>query len=146
MEREFIRVRSVKDIVISSLLLIAGTILVVLPTSTAVNIAGFFLLLTGLMLLFVLKTAHKDTSNGEIFSKKERFFSHEMHEKLKAALTCPEKLDLSTEDHGNSMRLDIYYNKKKVYLQLLEYVPHSYEPCSAMHEHTFDKAHSLTGK
>ena len=77
MEREFIRVRSVKDIVISSLLLIAGTVLVFLPTSDSINIAGFFMLLTGLLLFFVLKSAYKDNVSGEIFTKKERFFSQE---------------------------------------------------------------------
>ena len=95
MEREFIRVRSIKDIIISSLLLIAGTVLVILPTSDAINIAGFFMLLTGLLLFFVLKSAYKDNVSGEQFNKKERFFSQDMHERLCKAITCPHDMDFN---------------------------------------------------
>lgn len=143
MEREFIRVRSAKDIIISSVSLISGCILVMLPTSDAVNITGFFLILAGLLLAFVLKTAYKDSASGEKFSKKEKFFSQEMHEKIKSALTCLDKMDLSAEDKGSSIRLDIYYNKTKAYVQMFEYIPHTYEPCSAMYEHTYENCHKL---
>ncbi len=135
MEREFIRVRSIKDIIISSLLLIAGTVLVIIPTSDPINITGFFLLLTGLLLFFVLKSAYKDSVSGKVFTKKERFFSQDMHEKLKKALTCPKDIDFSTEDKGSTLRLDIYFNKTKVFVQLHEYVPHTYEPCSPLVEY-----------
>ena len=113
MEREFIRVRSIKDIIISSLLLITGTVLVIIPTSDPINITGFFLLLTGLLLFFVLKSAYKDSVSGKVFKKKERFFSQDMHEKLKKALTCPKDIDFSTEDKGSTLRLDIYFNKTR---------------------------------
>lgn len=143
MERTFIRVRSIRDIIISSVLLISGCVLVALPTSTSVNIVGFFLIITGLLLAFVLKTAYKDSISGEKFAKKERYFSQEMHEKLKGSLTCPDKLDLSAEDRGSTLRLDVYYTRTKVYVQLFEYIPHTYEPCSAMHEHTYEKCRKL---
>lgn len=146
MEREFIRVRSIKDIIISSLLLIAGTVLVILPTSDAINIAGFFMLLTGLLLFFVLKSAYKDNVSGEIFTKKERFFSQDMHDKLKKALTCPKDMDFSTEDKGSTLRLDIYFNKARVFVQLLEYVPHTYEPCSPLVEYDRAKGAAFISK
>lgn len=135
MEREFIRVRSIKDIIVSSLILISGCVLVALPTSASINIAGFFLIITGFILALVLKTAYKDNISGEKFLKMERFFSQEMHEKLKAALTCPKILNLSSENNGSTLRLDVYYNNTKVYVQLFEYVPHTYEPCSPIIEH-----------
>lgn len=145
MEKNFIRVRSIKDIIISSLLIIAGCILVSITSSDSVNIAGFFLILAGLALAFILKTAYKDSDSGEKFMKKERYFSQEMHEKLKSALTCPTSLDPDLENRGSSLRLDIYYSKSKVYVQLFEYVPYKYEPCSAIHEHSFEKANKLIG-
>ena len=43
MEKSFIRVRSVKDILISSSLIVLGSILVALPTGAGINIAGFFM-------------------------------------------------------------------------------------------------------
>lgn len=146
MEREFIRVRSLKDIVISSLLLIIGSVLVILPTSDSINIAGFFMLLTGLLLFFVLKSAYKDTASGEIFAKKERFFSQDMHDKLKKALACPKDMDFSTEDKGSTLRLDIYFNKARVFVQLHEYVPHTYEPCSPLVEYDRTQGASFISK
>ena len=143
MEKNFVRVRSIKDIVISSSLIIVGCILVSIPSSDSVNIAGFFIVVTGLLLAFILKTAYKDSDNGEKFTKKERYFGNEMHDKLKSALACPTTLDPKYENRGSSLRLDIYYSKSKVYVQLFEYVPYKYEPCSSMHEHSFEKANKL---
>ena len=143
MEREFIRVRSVKDIIVSSLLIISGCVLVALPTSTAVNITGFFLCITGLLLAFIMKTAYKDSISGEKFAKKERFFSHEKLDMLKSSLTCPDKIDLSKEDNGSSIRLDIYHNKTKVYVQLFEYIPYKYESCSKMYEYDLARVGKL---
>ena len=143
MEKNFIRVRSIKDIIISSLLIIAGCILVSITSSDSVNIAGFFLVLAGLALAFILKTAYKDSDSGEKFMKKERYFSQEMHEKLKSALTCPTSLDPDLENRGSSLRLDIYYSKSKVYVQLFEYVPYKYEPCSDMVEHDIARVEQL---
>ena len=145
MEKNFIRVRSIKDIIISSSLIIAGCILTTIPSSTALNITGFFTVVAGLILAFILKTAYKDDDSGEKFTKKERYFSQEMHEELKSALTCPTSLDPDLENRGSSLRLDIYYSKSKVYVQLFEYVPYKYEPCSAIHEHSFEKANKLIG-
>ena len=85
MEKNFVRVRSIKDIIISSALIISGCILVSIPSSESVNIAGFFIVVTGLFLAFILKTAYKDNESGEKYVKKERFFGNEMHEKLKSA-------------------------------------------------------------
>jgi hypothetical protein len=145
MEKNFIRVRSIKDIIISSSLIIAGCILVSLPSSDSANIAGFFIVVAGLALAFILKTAYKDSDSGEKFAKKERFFGNEMYDRLKSVLTCPSPLDPYHEDRGSSLRLDIYYNKSKVYVQLFEYIPYKYEPCSSMHEHSFEKAGKLIG-
>jgi hypothetical protein len=49
----------------------------------------------------------------------------------------PDSIDLSQGDKGNAVRLDVYYSKSsgKAYLQLFEYVPYKYEPCSKIYEH-----------
>ena len=125
MEKEFIRVRSVKDIVIFSTLIIAGAILIALPTGTAVNITGFFLIFAGLILILVMKSTYKDTETGVRYQKKERFFQQAMNAPISSALASkPDSVDLSEEDKGNAVRLDIYFSKTsgKAYLQLFEYV------------------------
>ena len=145
MEKNFVRVRSIKDIAISLSLIIIGCLLVSIPSADSLNILGFFIVITGLLLAFILKTAHKDSDTGEKFTKKERYFGNEMHDKLRSALACPTSLDPNLENHGSSLRLDIYYSKSKVYVQLFEYIPYKYEPCSDMHEHSLEKANKLIG-
>ena len=146
MEKNFIRVRSVKDIVIFSTLIIAGAILIALPTGTAVNITGFFLIFAGLILILVMKSAYKDTETGVRYQKKERFFQQAMNAPISSALASkPDSVDLSEEDKGNAVRLDIYFSKTsgKAYLQLFEYVPYKYEPCSNIYEYGIENVQKL---
>lgn len=146
MEKEFIRVRSVKDIVIFSTLIIAGAILIALPTGTAVNITGFFLIFAGLILILVMKSTYKDTETGVRYQKKERFFQQAMNAPISSALASkPDSVDLSEEDKGNAVRLDIYFSKTsgKAYLQLFEYVPYKYEPCSNIYEYGIENVQKL---
>ena len=109
MEKNFIRVRSTKDITISLTLTIAGGVLVALPTATSVNILGFFMIFAGIILFLMLRTGYKEE-----------------------------------EDKGNAVRLDIYHSKQsgKAYIQLFEYVPYKYEPCTRQFEYEI----SETGK
>ena len=136
MEKTFIRVRSIKDITIFVSLVLAGCILIALPTSTAVNITGFFLIFAGLILAFVLKSAYKDTVTGTLA----------MNASISAALgSKPESIDLGEAEKGNAVKLDIYYSKAsgKAYLQLFEYIPYKYEPCSKIYEHPLQKVEKL---
>ena len=118
MEKTFISIRSVRDLAISSSIILIGAILVVLPTSTPVNITGFFLLFAGLILALVLKSGYKDVETGERFQKKEHYFQQAMHTSIASALeTKPESIDLTEADKGNAVKLDIYYSRSsgKVY-------------------------------
>ena len=148
MEKEFIRVRSIKDIVIFVSLIVAGSVLIALPTGAAVNITGFFLIFAGFILALVMKTGHKDAASGEVFAKKEIYFQHAMYPALSSAVTSrPESVDLTEADKGSAIRLDVYFNRStgKAYLQLFEYVPHSYQPCSSVHEHAIKRIEKLIG-
>ncbi len=133
MEKNFIRVRSTKDYIISIGLTLAGCVLVALPTATSVNILGFFMIFAGLILFMVLRTGYKDQETGANYSKSEHFFSQEYRPDLCSKIASnPGSIDLSAEGKGNSVRLDVYFCKDsgKAYLQVFEYVPYKYEPCS----------------
>ena len=146
MEKEFIRVRSVKDIVIFVSLIALGSVLVALPTGTAVNITGFFMIFAGLVLALVMKNGYKDTEKGDCYHKKEHYFQQAYNAALSSAISKkPESVDLSEEDKGNALRLDVYYSKAsgKAYLQLFEYIPYKYEPCSEMLEYGIDRVEKL---
>jgi hypothetical protein len=146
MEKTFIRVRSIKDIVIFVSLIVAGSILIALPTGAAVNITGFFLIFAGLILALALKTGHKDSETGETFMKKEIYFQQTQHAAIISAIAAkPESVDMREAEKGNALKLDIYYSKPsgKAYLQLFEYVPYWYEPCSKIYEHELSKVEKL---
>lgn len=146
MEKTFIRVRSVKDITIFISLIVLGGILIALPIGEGINITGFFLIFAGIILAFCLKTGYKDQQTGEKFSRKERYFQQAMHAVLSDAIVSrPESIDLSEEDKGNAIKLDIYFNREtdKAYIQLFEYVPYKYEPCSEIYEYNASRITNL---
>lgn len=146
MEKTLIRVRSIKDIIIFTSLIIAGIILIMLPTGASVNITGFFLIFAGVILMLVLKSAYKDTETGMKYQKKEHYFQQAMNASISSALASrPESIDLAEAEKGNAVRLDIYFSRSSgmAYLQLFEYVPYKYEPCSKMYEHQLEKVEKL---
>ena len=146
MEKTFTRVHSIKDIVIFISLLILGGILVAVPTSDAVNITGFFLIFAGVILALVLKTGYKDIETNAKYQKIERYFQQAEHAAISSAIASkPDSVDLSQENNGNAIKLDIYYSKAtgKAYIQLFEYVPYTYQPCSKMYEYEISKVGKL---
>jgi hypothetical protein len=93
-----------------------------------------------------MKTGHKDPSTGETFMKKELYFQQTQHAAIMSAIAAkPESVDMREAEKGNSLKLDIYYRKPsgKAYLQLFEYVPYKYEPCSKVYEHELCKVEKL---
>jgi hypothetical protein len=145
MEKTFERVRSIKDIVTFVSLVVLGSILIALPTSASINITGFFLIFAGLILALVLKTGYKDENGGK-YQKKERFFQQAMNAEICSAIASkPNSINLLEEDKGNAVRLDIYSceSSGKAYIQLFEYVPYRYEPCSKIYEYEISEVSNL---
>lgn len=146
MEKTFNKVRSTKDIVISAGLAAAGCVLVALPTSTSINILGFFMLFAGILLFLMLRSGYKEVETGEKFCKTERYFSQTLLAELAEKIASkPQTVNLSEEDKGNALRLDIYYSRKtgKAYIQIFEYIPYKYEPCSKQYEYALSEVTNL---
>ena len=146
MEKTFTRVRSIKDITIFSTLIILGCVLVAIPTGAGINIAGFFMIFAGIILALLLRTGYKDAETGERFILKEYYFQQAMNAAISSALESkPASIDLGEADKGNALKLDIYYSKVsgKAYMQLFEYIPYRYEPCSRMYEYEIAKVQKL---
>ncbi len=146
MEKEFSRVRSAQDIIVSLILIVGGAILVAMPTSQSVNIVGFFLIFAGLILVFVLKTSYRLDGTKETYKKSEKFFAQSKKDSFTAALTSDlSKIDLSEENKGNGLRIDIFYSRKtgKAYCRLYEYIPYRYEPCTPYFEYPVEKVEKL---
>ena len=147
MNKEFIKVRTITDITISSILLISGIILVALPTSVSVNIFGFFAFITSVLLLAILKTGWLDIETKERYCLKHRYFpKNRKSEILNALEDNIDSIDMS--DEGNEgLRVDIYYNKQnhKAFIDLFEYVTYNYERIAPTVEYTIDKIKKLLG-
>lgn len=146
MNKEFIKVRSVKDVIISTSFTISGIILLLYTTSDSLNILGFFMIITGIILFMSLRSAYKDISTGILYNKTEHFFAQSIrHELIECLHTKPSSLPLCDIDKGNGIRMDIYYNKDtaKAYIQLFEYVPYTYEPCSDVLEYNLSEVTNL---
>lgn len=147
MNKEFIKVRTITDITISSILLISGIILVALPTSVSVNIFGFFAFIIGVLLLAILKTGWLDIETKERYCLKHRYFpKNRKNEILNALENNIDSIDISDEDN-EGLRVDIYYNKQnhKAFIDLFEYVPYNYERIAPTVEYTIDKIKKLLG-
>ncbi len=139
MEKNFIKVRSSKDCIISFGIIIGGTVLATIPVGSTINNLGLFAVLVGIVLLAALKSGYKDVESGQKYTKTERFFPMNVRQELCAqAASSPNSIDLSSEGRGNTLRLDIYSGNgsDKAYLQVFEYVPHSYKPCTAQYEYS----------
>ena len=146
MEKKFIRVRSIKDIIIFVSLIIAGCIFAALPNTVGINMGGYTLIVTGFVLAFVLRNVYKDVETGEKYLRKELLFKQEMKDEILSVLdSAPESIKLTEEGKGQVIKLDIYYGKSsgKAYLQLFEYVPHQYKPCSEIYEYETNKLEKL---
>lgn len=146
MEKTFNKVRSTKDIVISAGLAAGGCVLVALPTSTSINILGFFMLFAGILLFLMLRSGYKEVETGEKFYKTERYFSQTLRAELAEKIASkPQNVNLAEEDKGNALRLDIYYSRQtgKAYIQIFEYIPYKYEPCSKQYEYALSEVTNL---
>ncbi len=137
MEKKFIKVRTIKDYVVSLGLIAVGAIVILLPTAATINFLGSFLVLTGLFLVLARRSGYKNVETGEVFCKSERFFSHNRRAELTDKVeNCPDSIEREKTDDANALRLDIYFCEKseKAYLQLFEFVPYQYVPCTGMVE------------
>ena len=146
MEQKFVKVRSIKDIVKFTSLIVIGLILTVIPEVLEAHLAGYALISIGAVLAFFLKSGFRDIETQEIYFKREFLFSGNMKTLILLALaSSPESIDISQEDKGQGLILQMYYGKTsgKAYLQLFEYVPHQYVPCSEVYEYEISRIANL---
>ncbi len=146
MENKFVKVRSVKDIIIFSVLIILGASLLFIKDSPGANLGGVSLFALGLVFMLFLKSAYKEIESGDKFLRKEFYFPQEMKSHLISALVSnPSSIKVDENGNSQSLKLLLYYSKKsnKVYAQLFHYVPNHYEECSELFEYDFSQVDNL---
>ncbi len=146
MENNFIKIHSTKDIIIITILIIIGILLVVLPIGGATNVTGYILTAIGLLLIPFCKNGYKDAWEGMRYTKKEFYFANNSKSELIASVTNnPQNINITEKDKGNTLRLVIFYSHEsgRAFLQVEEYVPYKYEPCTEVIEHKVSQIGNL---
>ena len=149
MKPHFYRVRSVKDIVISVTLIIAGIALMSYPSEIGITILGMFLFLIGSLFLYLFKSVYKKEGTKEIYHKRELQFRREILQTIQdAVLSDPNQIDMTKEGMGWTVKLNIYFSREadKGYIQLYEYIPYNYEPCTQILEYRINQIDKLLNK
>ena len=144
MEKKFVKVRSVKDIVVFTSFVIAGCALALLPESVGANIGGYILILAGFILAFMLKSAYEDMDTRQKYVKKEFFFGPELRTSIEKAIgSNPSSLNLKEEGKGQSLKVVSSKSADKAYLQLFEYIPYEYQAKSEVFEYGYSAVEKL---
>ncbi len=146
MENNFIKIHSTKDIIIISILIIIGILLAILPIGGAINVTGYILIVIGALLIPFYKNGYKDAWEGKSYIKKEYYFANNRKAELIASvIDHPQNINIEEQDKGNTLRLIVFYSKEsgRAFLQLQEYIPYKYEPCTDVVEHKVSQIGNL---
>jgi hypothetical protein len=138
MEQRFIKIRSTKDIIIFTAFIIAGILLVVLPENIGANMGGYTLIVIGIILSQILKSDYCDKQTLKRYYKHQLYFDATQKSLLQRAIaSTPNTIDTTSEGAGQTLRLDISFSRQanRASLQLFEYVPHEYCPCTEVYNY-----------
>ena len=146
MEKKFIKVRLINDNVIFTSLIAGGVILTLIFDTLEIDLAGYVLMAIGVLGFCFLKRGYKDIETQEKYLAKDFSFPGNIKTSILSALALsPGEIDLTQDGKGTTLMLKMYYSEStgKAYLQLFEYIPYHYEPCSEMYEHEISRITNL---
>ena len=149
MEQRFIKICSTKDIIIFTAFIIAGILLVVLPENIGANMGGYTLIVIGIILSQILKSDYCDKQTLKRYYKHQLYFDATQKSLLQSAVaSTPNTIDTTSEGAGQTLRLDIYFSRQanRASLQLFEYVPHEYCPCTEVYNYDLTDIKRLINK
>jgi hypothetical protein len=124
MEIKLKSVHTVKDLVISAIVLAAGIGLYFVNAGLGVVIG-----VCGLLLLLFYKTGHKREGEDIVLRKKAIDIAHHCRESLKGFLDGKDvEPEIDTNENGGVIRLEIYYNADAAvaYAQLFDFSNYTY--------------------
>lgn len=138
MEQRFIKIRSAKNIITFASFILTGILLAILPDNVGANMGGYTLIVIGIILSQILKSDYCDKRSLKRYYKRQLYFGIAQKSELQSAIaSTPNAIDISSEGSGQTLRLDIYFSPQanRASMQLFEYVPHEYCPCSEIHDY-----------
>ncbi len=135
---EFVKVHSVMDTIVYVALIIAGALLILLPLGQISVIFGCFLIIAGIVVALINKSEYKNVQLKGHYKKLEYYYPLKKRSEIIASISGESGIELLPPDTDGQdiLRLDVYFAKSddKAYLQLLRYVPYTYEPASMIFE------------
>ena len=132
MENTFRKVRSVRDIVISAAVTAAGIALLFIGP---VSWLGWILLIAGLVMVFTYKTSWRQDGDKTDYKHVVYYFPPSDRSKIAACLEGDVRsITIPADQNESGDRMDVYYNRdeRKLYAQLLEFVPYTYKPVTGL--------------
>ena len=144
MEITFKKVHTAKDLIISTLVIIAGVGLYFVNQEL-----GGVIGVCGLLLLVFYKAGYKREGEGILLTKKALDVSHSCRDSLKGFLDGKEvEPQIDTTAIGGIIRLEVYYNADAAiaYAQLFDFSNYTYEAATGIVELRGPKAEKLIRK
>ena len=144
MEFKFKKVHTVKDLIVSILVIAAGVGLYFVNQGL-----GGVIGVCGLLLLLFYKAGYKREGEGILLTKKALDVSHSCRDSLKGFLEGKEvEPQIDTTAIGGIIRLEVYYNADAAiaYAQLFDFSNYTYEAATEIVELRGPKAEKLIRK
>ena len=141
MEYNFKKVRTGKDLAISTIVLLAGAGLFFVNKGLGICIG-----ICGLVMYLVYKSGYKKDGKGILLTRKSEDICKACRtsivEFLEGKNTVP---TIKQGNEGGSIRLDVYFDKDEqvAYAQLYDFCNYTYEPATGIIELKGDKADKL---
>lgn len=107
---------------------------------------GYTLIVIGLILANILKSDYCDKQSLKRYHRRQLYFGIEQKSQiLNSIASCPNTIYASNESEGQTLRLDIYFSHlaNRASVQLFEYVPHEYTPCSDIYDYKLSEIEQL---
>ena len=144
MEIKLKSVHTVKDLVISAIVLAAGIGLCFVNAGLGVVIG-----ICGLLLLLFYKTGYKKEGEDIVLRKKAIDIARHCRDSVKGFLDGKDvEPEIETNENGGVIRLEIYYNAGAAvaYAQLFDFSNYTYEPATEIVELRGPRADSFISK
>lgn len=146
MDTLFVKTRTIKDYIISISLLAFGVVATFLGQD-GLAITGVICIITGFIMLFVLKTGLKNKETGDLFKSRIVYFNAARKAEILDRLekNNPSLIQVDENELSHSLKLDIMYCHKSATAkcQLSEYVPYKYRECSEIYSYNISQVENL---
>ncbi|MDY6276917.1 MAG: hypothetical protein SPL35_00640 [Bacteroidales bacterium] len=144
MEIKFKKVHTVKDLVISGAIVLAGAGLFFVNAGLGVVVAA-----SGIISLLIFKTGYKREGDDLLLKYKAMDVDHSCRQSLKGFLDGKDVTpEVKAQGNGGIVRLEVYFNRSSgvAYAQLFDFSSYTYEKATEIVELHSPRAEKLINK